>query len=116
MIITADQGREPEKLYIAGPMTGLPDHNFPAFHRVAAIVRELGFTVLNPAELVSEPPYNKPWDFYMRKALALLLCCDSILMLNNWTESKGAKIEWTLAQELGMKVYHESKLKAGKPL
>lgn len=38
------------RIYIAGPMTGLPDFNFPAFNDMAAILRGLGYHVENPAE------------------------------------------------------------------
>lgn len=38
------------RLYLAGPMTGLPDFNYPAFHAAAAAWRAAGWTVANPAE------------------------------------------------------------------
>lgn len=39
-----------QRIYLAGPMTGLPEHNFPAFHAEAARLRGLGYQVENPAE------------------------------------------------------------------
>lgn len=39
-----------QRIYLAGPMTGLPEHNFPAFHAEAARLRGLGYHVENPAE------------------------------------------------------------------
>ena len=38
-------------IYIAGPMTGRPDLNFPAFHAAATTLRDAGFDVVNPAEI-----------------------------------------------------------------
>src|SRR5690606_26470176 len=40
-----------KRIYIAGPMTGLPDLNFPAFHAEAARLRSRGVDVVNPAEI-----------------------------------------------------------------
>lgn len=37
-------------LYIAGPMSGLPDHNYPAFHDAASVLTKAGYSILNPAE------------------------------------------------------------------
>ena len=39
-----------KRIYLAGPMTGLPEYNYPAFHAEAARLRGLGFHVENPAE------------------------------------------------------------------
>ena len=41
-------------IYVSGPMSGLPDLNFPAFHAAAAELRALGHTVVNPAEKQSK--------------------------------------------------------------
>ena len=38
-----------DHVYIAGPMRGIRDFNFPAFHAVAAELSRCGFTVFNPA-------------------------------------------------------------------
>ena len=37
------------RLYVAGPMTGLPDHNYPAFAEAAARLRAVGYEVESPA-------------------------------------------------------------------
>src|SRR5436190_2036011 len=39
------------RIYIAGPMSGLPEHNFPEFQRVADTLRGLGREVISPHEL-----------------------------------------------------------------
>ena len=39
-----------KRIYLSGPMSGLPELNFPAFHAEAARLRALGFEVVNPAD------------------------------------------------------------------
>jgi hypothetical protein len=94
-----------ERIYIAGPMTGLPDFNFPAFNAMAAHLRSLGFEVLNPAE--HGLPLDLHWSVYMRHALRQLLAADSIFFLKGWTSSRGAKLESMVATALDMTRYHE---------
>ena len=89
-------------VYISGPMTGLPDLNFPAFHAAARQLRDLGYTVRNPAEVGEEP--GKTWEDYMRKDIRLLCECDTILLLPGWENSKGAHLELHIAHRIGMKV------------
>lgn len=90
------------KIYISGPMTGLPDLNRPAFNAKAAELRALGHEVVNPAELPEIP--GGTWVEYMEVDIKLLVDCDAIYMLTGWRESKGACIEHDLAQGLGMEV------------
>lgn len=88
------------RIYIAGPMSGMPDLNYPEFNRAAKGLRELGYHVENPAE--NTPPPCKSWEGYMRLAVAQLVTCDEIHMLRGWKHSKGARIERDLAAELGL--------------
>jgi hypothetical protein len=41
----------PKRVYIAGPMRGYPNFNFPAFDAAAKRGRDLGYVVISPAEL-----------------------------------------------------------------
>lgn len=90
------------RIYIAGPCTGLPELNYPAFHAAAKGLRDLGYAVENPAE--NPVPPCESWEAYMRMALAQLVRCDEIHMLRGWSKSRGAKIEHQLAIDLGMLV------------
>lgn len=90
------------RVYIAGPMTGRPDLNYPAFHAEAASLRAAGYVVVNPAE--NQEPACKSWEGYMRMAVAQLVTCDVICLLPGWADSRGAMIERRLAQDLRMKV------------
>ncbi|WP_447776331.1 DUF4406 domain-containing protein [Variovorax boronicumulans] len=100
-------------IYIAGPMTGLPDCNYPAFHVMAARLRALGHEVENPAEN-PEPPC-KSWQGYMRMAIAQLVKCDAVALLPGWGTSKGAVIEARLAADLHINVYNAEMLAAETP-
>lgn len=88
------------KIYIAGPMTGLPDLNFPAFNMAAQILRGQGHTVVNPAELNGDPGLS--WQECMRTDIRELVTCDSIVLLPNWIRSRGARLEFHIASELGI--------------
>jgi hypothetical protein len=90
------------KLYIAGPMTGLPDLNFPAFHAQAAQLRAQGHEVVNPAELNPDP--SIAWAVCMLRDLEELSRCEGIVMLPGWEQSPGAQIERLWAGRLGLHV------------
>lgn len=95
---------EPKKLrlYVSGPMTGLPALNFPAFMAAALQLRGMGFDAINPAELNPDP--GKSWSECMRVDIKALMDCDGVAMLPGWEESKGACVERDLAVALGMDV------------
>jgi nucleoside 2-deoxyribosyltransferase len=93
------------KIYIAGPMTGLPDLNFPKFHEKAAELRARGWEVVSPAEINSDP--TTAWQDCMRADIAELIKCDAIFLLERWQFSRGASLEHHIATSLGMKVMYE---------
>lgn len=88
------------RVYIAGPMSGIENLNYPEFNRAAAQLRDLGYHVENPAENPA-PPCGS-WEGYMRLAIAQLVKCEEIHLLRGWSQSKGAKIERELAGHLGL--------------
>lgn len=87
------------RIYVAGPMTGYPHLNFPAFHAEAARLRALGYEVVNPAELNADP--GADWLQCMRTDIKHLVDCDAIAMLEGWQSSRGARLEYTIALILG---------------
>lgn len=91
------------KLYIAGPMTGLPEFNFPAFHAAADALKKVGYEVENPAENGSEGT-DKDYRWYLRAGLDQLLRCDGVAVLEGWWESGGARWEVNTAGILGLPV------------
>jgi hypothetical protein len=83
-------------------MTGLPDFNRPAFHRVAACVRAAGHDVLSPAELC---PPGIEWKAAMRIDLAAIKTADGVILLPGWERSRGARIEVWRARKRGLPIW-----------
>lgn len=95
------------RTYVAGPMTGYVEFNFPAFHAKAAEERAKGHVVINPAELdEADGDLTQPWDFYLRRDLRVIADCNRIVLLPGWTKSKGARLEHHIAQELGFQIVY----------
>lgn len=91
-----------ERLYVAGPMSGYPDANYPAFNEAAERLSGAGFEVLNPAVAVvgTEAHYT---DF-IREDLRMMLDCHGVAVLEGWWESVGARNEVQVAGILKMPV------------
>lgn len=96
------------KIYIAGPMTGIPEFNRPAFHEVASALTNDGHVVLNPAIL----PDGLSQREYMDICCAMIRCADAIFMLRGWEISEGAVAERALAKKLGVEIFTERQERA----
>lgn len=95
------------KVYLAGPMTGYPEKNYPAFMRMAKRLRKRGHKVINPAEL-NGPEVS--WEAAMHVNLAALQSCEAVYVLPGWERSKGALIEVAFAIKHDMPVRRASRL------
>ncbi|MBS3954065.1 MAG: DUF4406 domain-containing protein [Methylomicrobium sp.] len=93
----------PKWIYLAGPMTGIVDFNYPAFNQAAEQLRAKGFQVENPAE--NPQPACNSWNGYMRLGLRQMLKCDAVVFLPGWWQSKGARLELDVASRLSMPVF-----------
>lgn len=101
---------KPKVVYIAGPMTGLPEHNFPAFNAAAKVWRADGWEVINPAEMDDPSKTHAelaavPPQWYYRRDLTELLKADAIALLPDWQSSTGARGEHYVATWLGLNIY-----------
>lgn len=101
---------EAKRVYIAGPMTGYPDCNFAAFHAAAERLAQAGWKVFNPAENFGGRK-DLPREEYLRLDLAVLARCDAIAMLPGWEDSRGAKLEYLVARELGCTIIDATTLR-----
>ena len=84
-------------IYIAGPMSGIKDHNRPLFSMVAAELSDQGHSVLNPATL----PDGLSQGQYMQICLPMVAVAHELVMLPGWEQSEGAYIEFLLAKKSG---------------
>ena len=119
------------RVYIAGPMRGYPEFNFPAFFKAEAALNAVGFEAFNPAAADneafgtdvskdntdgSEETAAAQFGFSLRDALHRDMVyitdhADAIYMLKGWEASSGARAEWALANALGLTIYYQ-----GEPL
>lgn len=103
------------KIYISGPMTGIPEFNGPAFMEAARLLRERGHLVFCPAEedlkggldwhgmTGKESPEERGFD--LRAALFadlrwIALEAEAICLLPGWRNSRGALAELALGAAL----------------
>lgn len=91
------------RVYIAGPMSNLPDFNYPAFHRAAGLLEQAGYQVLNPARSEGREGCST-WLDFIRAALRDVANADGVALLPGWQDSRGARIERDLARDLGLDV------------
>lgn len=115
------------KIYLAGPMRGIPNFNFPAFDHAAAKLRLQGFEVFSPAErdrkAYGQGIENNPTGdeaLVTNPACTINDCmsadcewicrhADAIALLPGWEKSSGANAELALAKALGL-----TEIKLGK--
>jgi Domain of unknown function (DUF4406) len=105
------------RLYIAGPMAGLPDLNRPRFREAAAAVAASGVFAVNPHDI---PPWEHPGPCpasyaisdsghsaacHLRTCLAIVLSCDAVLLIEGWQNSRGAQIERAVARDVGIPTF-----------
>lgn len=115
-----------DTFYLGGPMTGIPQFNFPAFDRAAERLRRHGYTIISPAELdnkeTRESAMNSPdgapgsgahngetWgDFLARDVKLIADKVDGAIFLNDWFKSKGARLEALVCTLKGKPVFRYS--------
>lgn len=90
-------------IYISGPMTGLPEYNYPAFNEAAAMLRRSGFNVCNPAEFFGGKG-DRTREEYMVESVRCLIACDVVMTLPDWDKSAGAILEVEIAKQIGLPV------------
>lgn len=112
------------KIYLAGPMSGIPEFNFPAFMSAASILRKGGHEVFNPAEADVEEfgDFSKKCPDgtheeaakvnpkitlrYVLKKDLVWICdnAEAIALLPGWENSKGVSVELALSKALELEI------------
>ena len=82
------------KVYIAGPITGVPDYRMIFEEAASFLETEMGYVALNPAIL----PEGMDTEDYMAIGMAMLSRADAIFLLHGWENSGGAKVEKAYAE------------------
>lgn len=99
------------KVYLAGPMSGHADNNFPAFADAAAALRSAGHDVVSPHEINLAQGFNPQhipteaqYKALLRADVRALIDCDAVAMLPGWQHSMGAQFERNVAHQCGLRV------------
>lgn len=106
------------KVYIAGPMTGIPDMNRAAFAQRAKELIALGHDPLNPLDIKpdhggvpccggisAEASTTHEYGCFLRADIVgMLQHCEAISLLDGWEASRGASAEEHVARAVGLKV------------
>lgn len=121
----------PLTLYLAGPMSGYPQFNYPEFHRIAKELREAGYKIISPAEEDSpemqveamksgdglvdgKMPIDNPdktitgenWGQVLARDIRLIFDkCDGVVAMPTWGKSRGARLEVFVANITGRGIY-----------
>jgi hypothetical protein len=112
------------RVYIAGPMTGIPQFNFPAFDACAAWLRGDGYDVVSPAELddaetraaamaskhgfIEDMRGHGTWGDFLARDVKMMADdgIEGIVVLPGWDKSKGARVETFVGNAVcGLPVY-----------
>jgi hypothetical protein len=124
------------KVYLAGPMTGISQFNFPAFDAAAESLRARGFEVVSPAELDdpetraaalasddgapgSGTASDETWGDFLARDVKLIADggVEAIVVLPRWEGSRGARLETFIGNALcGLPIFRWGPHDAFEPI
>jgi len=110
------------KKYVSGKINGLSEEEYhDAFERGCELVASKGDEPLSPLSIqacwtedcngfqgvdnrLSGGKYFHAWSCYLKHDIIAMLKCEGIVMLPNWTTSRGGKFEKYVAEQCDMRV------------
>ena len=110
---------KPASLYIAGPMTGIEEYNWPAFDAVEEALVAVGIETINPAALDRDMELLPDADdfatgqqegganlaSFLKRDFHVLTTMEGIVFLEGWEDSTGANCELIVGQMAGMSTW-----------
>lgn len=96
-------------IYLSGPMSGFDDLNKPAFDHVKQFVAHQ----FPEARVISPPdlPDEGSWETCLRRDLHHVADAHALVMLKHWLTSKGARLEFDVAERVGIPAFWWPSLK-----
>lgn len=109
------------RIYIAGPIGGMPNGNREAFNERARLLKEQGHEPVNPwdifpkdhdtpcigGEASNSQGTNHRYGCMLRADIEIMMYCDAISLLPGWADSPGATTEEHVARALGLRIFYD---------
>jgi hypothetical protein len=98
------------KIYIAGPMRGMENCNYPEFYKAEEdLNRKNIYQVVNPARMDDDSGLGQMSDYKnaLKRDIDEIFEVDSMYMLRGWEKSEGARVEHALAVYLGLYILYQ---------
>ena len=105
------------RVFISGPMTGLPNYNFDHFNEVAAKLDKHHIFNVNPVKICKK--YKQEEVIKHKDVFDAMIAeqqraereeCNAILLLDGWEKSNGVRLELQTAIELKFQIFLEKDL------
>ena len=93
------------RLYLAGPMRGMPKLNHPEFSAKAKELRAAGDTVFSPAETGIPQSTEQTRAFIAGDLAWICAYAEGVVVLDGWADSPGARAEVATAFAIGIPVW-----------
>lgn len=106
------QSEQVKQYYLAGPMSGIPQFNYPKFIRITSELRSAGLVIHSPVEMDTpkmqeaamenltgdltklQKDTDETWGDVLAKDVKLIAdVVDGVIVMDGWEKSRGARLE-----------------------